>query len=270
MPLPWVVTHLVWPLLSAGAGATGATLVRHAWEKKLGPSHGVPHPLLADTLDARLLAASLALLPTHKTLLVPPNPQLDAVLGGRRGDGLSWRYWSKGNGSPSGVVGSYLIGKAGWPMDLVNRAKDDDWVQGDGFVRGADVEKIREGAKKRGWLVTPVFAKGGEVAPSVAGVVGLVELGVVLGESFELEPGDYFAAGDRGSNGNGSSDGVKAVGVVLEVANGDGSRNVVTVEGRLTDGGEPCARWCTRVFRDDGSFSDERSAAKLLWVVRPT
>jgi hypothetical protein len=251
--------------MSAVAGATGAVLVRHAWEKKLGPSYGVPHPLLADTLDARLIASSLALLPTHKTVLQPPDVHMDAVLGGRTKDG--WRYWSKDDGSPSGTLVSYLIGKAGWPVDMVNRARDDAWAPGDGYVPHGAIAKLRDGAKTHGWLVTPAFGKG--VPPVTAGIAGGVEGvgGVVLGSAFMLEPGDLFALEPWTLKESVP----QGVGIVLEVGTGNGTRNVVTVEGCLTEkGGEPCARWKTRVFHDDGRFAQPGGDDKLLWVVRPS
>jgi hypothetical protein len=260
-----LLEHVFWPIVSAIAGGTVAVIVKHLWEKRLGPSQGVPHPLLADTLDARLLASSLALLPTNKTVLSPPGPAIDAVLGGRSKSKKDiWRYWSSADGGPSGVVASYLIGKAGWPLDMVNRARDDAWAPGSGFEPGKDVEKAKDGAKKRGWLVTPVFSNHGE-SPSMAGADSLVDaldLGFAIGEVFELEPGDYFAV----ANGQG----VENVGVIVEVAHGKKSNNVITVEGCLTDGGLPCARWRRRVFRDDGSFSQEVGSQRLLWVIRPT
>jgi hypothetical protein len=285
-----LLKRIGWPVLTAAAGATGAVLVRHAWERKLGPSHGVPHPLLADTLGARLAASSLAFVPMPKTVLGPKDLVLDAALGGRDGDDR-WRYWSPLDGSPNGVVASYLIGKAGWPKAMTNRSEDDTWVPGDGFVRGADVAKVRDGAKKRGWLVTPVFPANDDKVPETAGlatglVVGLagfacvssigsgvaelLDLGIALGESFELEAGDYFAAGAK------DPEHPSSVGVVIEVADGNGSRNVVTVEG-CTSEGKPCARWRTRTFHNDGRFathdasgSGEGSGERLLWVVRPT
>jgi hypothetical protein len=156
---------------------------------------------------------------------------------------------------------------------MVNRAPDDAWSAGDGYARGASVAKIQSGAKAHGWLVTPAFAKG--QPPVTAGALGCA---VELGSAFMLEPGDLFVLEPWTLAGHASP----GVGVVLEVGTGNGARNVVTVEGCLAvkdgvvDDGvgtgrtEPCARWFTRVFYDDGRFAFPGSDTRLAYVVRPT
>jgi hypothetical protein len=272
----WLSRQVVFPLVSAAVGATGAAFVHRAWERWLGPSHGVPHPLLADTLGARLVAASLAFLPAPHVVVGPRDLVLGAALGGREGERDGWRYWVAGDRSPSAVIGAYLLAKSGWPTDMVNRGERDAWAPGSGHARGQDLTKVYEGAKRRGWLVTPIFDAAGRQVPEVGGAVDpalgervavALECGVVIGGVFTLEPGDYFALGDG-----------ETVGVVVEVGDGDRTRHVVTVEGgtRTAPAGgglEPCARWQTRVFANDGTFTLYGAPAagdRLAWVARPT
>ena len=116
-------------------------------------------------LDAALLREARALVPEGVTLR-PGDTALDPVYGGRIPDAFdspAWRYYQervgpgKSGGTTCGVTLAYLLGKAGWPADMVNRDPSDPYAPGGGFSVGMHIARIVSGAERpdRRWYRAP-------------------------------------------------------------------------------------------------------------------
>ncbi len=139
-------------------------LAKKANENRIGPVASTS----SSPLSSRLLSATLELLPSSSTVLKPGDPIVDIIYGGRRPDvlgGPTFGYYSTylredkdGNkvsgGTTCAITLAYLMGKAGWPADMINRLST-DVVPGGGFVPGAHITRMVTGARarKRGWYI---------------------------------------------------------------------------------------------------------------------
>lgn len=206
-----------------------------------------------------LRSAALEVLPSKDAVLQPPDPTWDAILGGRKGDsfgGAAWGYFAvyvnekdgkkvKG-GTTCGIFAAYCAGKAGWPVEMVNRKPDDPVAPGASFVPGAHILRVYEGAQKRGWI-----KKG--VAP---------------------EPGDYYCVTHEGATYDGKAVSGEHVGVVIDVSDAaaDGTRKVTTADGGQSNAkGEQCAHQNARTWYPDGRLTlTAGDNGKLAWIVRPS
>jgi hypothetical protein len=148
--------------------ATGAAVVTVTvaallwWRRRKGKRVDVPPSV--SPMNAALLGAGRDLVPDASTVLRPGDARLDPVYGGRVADvagAPAWRYYDvkladgSSGGTTCGVALAYLLGRAGWPADMVNRAPDDAWAPGGGFVPGLHVSKIVGGARSRGFYLGP-------------------------------------------------------------------------------------------------------------------
>jgi hypothetical protein len=207
------------------------------------------------TLNEKLLEATLELLPNATTILKPGDAILDVVYGGRKPDlygGPVWGYYQtflgdnpngskRSGGTTCSTVLAYLMGKTGWPFDMIDRAPTDP-VPGGGFTPGGSLTKIVFGAKKpsRRWYLDKPGAN--------------------------LRPGDAYHIDHEGKA---NSD---HVGVILEVGDAlpDGTRRVVTADGGQGHPGYE-VHWNTRILSADGSTLTLNGVpARLLGAIRAT
>jgi hypothetical protein len=205
------------------------------------------------TLNDRLLAATLELLPTATTVLKPGAQILDVVYGGRKPDlygGPVWGYYQtylgenpdgskKSGGTTCSTVLAYLLGKSDWPADMIDRAPTDP-VPGGGFTPGRSLTNIVYGAKKaaRKWYLEKPGAN--------------------------LRPGDAYHIDHEGKL---NSD---HVGVILEVGDAlpDGTRRIVTADGGQGHPGYE-VHWNARILSADGSTLTLNGVpARLLGAIR--
>ncbi len=290
VPLALVV-GVAYLLARARKGAVVLTLPASGAPPPAPSSAPAPAPA-ADTPNARLLAAALASLPSSSAVLKPPSPLWDQILGGKLADyldGLTWGYFAtwvgknadgskKKGGTTCGIVVAYWAAVAGWPRPWINRKKGDPVAPGDGFAPGLHISKIREGARKDGWLITFAAApSSGPKAPPATSISGV---------PVELQPGDLYATEKPGGLiFDGQSVDSTHVGVIKSVGppDGKGNREVITIDGGQTCQGDAgpvqCAHWNTRVLSPnglltlmpktaDGKKGPAGTAARVAWVVR--
>lgn len=165
---------------------------------------------VASSPNARLLQAALELLPDKGSVLSPPSPVWDAVLGGRIGDSYgapSWGYFAtyigvlpdgtkRKGGTTCEIFMTCCAGKAGWPRSWINRRPDDPMAPGDGFTPGMSKAKIEAGARAAGWLrvVNSAPASSASAGPALmAGATGATGMGAAAKarDVSAHDPGDY-------------------------------------------------------------------------------
>jgi len=240
-------------LVAGGMVAGGLLLGLYLWKKdgkqmsdtgstddaappSTDPAPGTP------PLNAALLAAGHELLPAPSLILRPGAPELDPVYGGRLpggGDG-KWRYYETGHGTTCGVTLAYLMGRAGWPGDLVNRDPDDAYgAPGGGFEIGAHISKIVGGALRRHWYLEP----GPGVVP---------------------RPGDAYHV-DRPPKVNSDH-----VGLVESISSprSDGTRLLVTVDGGQGATGADVKRSTRTLSADGRTLATNGAPARMLGWIR--
>lgn len=243
-------------------------LLRH------GSTPSVPSP--TQGLRPAMLDAALELLPEPASVLEPPSPAWDGVLGGRIGEifgAPAWRYYAvrvgqnpdgsyRKGGTTCGIFTAYCAAKAGWPIDWINRAPDDKWAPGSGFTPGAHISKLLAGAKKAGWWIPAPTS-------SASGPANIV--GDDLGASFELQPGDYYHQNHDGATYNGKPADGSHVGIIFSVSSPDarGFRQVVTLDGGDTNAkGEQCAKRHTRTLSPQWTLTYAGTESRLVGIVR--
>lgn len=191
--------------------------------------------MYADTL----VAAALASLPNPDTVLGEPSPEWDELLGGRKSPN-QWRYYERGYGTTCGVVAAAWAEKAGWPAELINR----DPPGGSGFKIGEHISRLHDGAKKLGWLHTPV-----------------------AGELPDLRPGDILGTTHPSVDKSGNPITGEHVDVVLS---NDGQGNLETADGGQTDdnGNQAAKRRKRHVDANGTVVTPGSSNAHVAWWIR--
>lgn len=257
-----ITSRILVPVLTAAAGAALYVMVQRWGRRAFSPSSASP----GFSPNERLRLATLEALPDRNSVLEPPMPLWDAILGGRKGEYLgapSWGYFSVYSGTnPDGtkrkggttceIFVAYCMAKAGWPLDFINRAKDDPVAPGAGFNAGMHAVKIKAAAQQRGWIVTPPHGVAGPDTPLMIA-------------------GDAYCTTRPGATYDGKPVSGEHMGIVLDVSepNAAGQRTVVTADGGQTNvKGEQCAHWNTRTLFPDGRLVANGVESKLEWVVR--
>ncbi len=258
------------------AAAAVAAVGVIVWSRFHGAEPGAGRAPVDGSLNARLRAAALANLPDKDAVLTLGNPTWDLILGGRKPDylgGPTWGYYAtyagqnpdgtkRKGGTTCGTVNAYWAGKAGFPVDMIDRLPSDP-VPGSGFQFGESISKFYAGARRRGWVVTAS-------APASARVAGLGD----AADARPLRPGDYYCVVHDGATYNGQPSSGEHVGVILDVSgpNAEGARTVRTADGGQLCGpnGDQCAHWNTRTLTSNGQLVLNGSAGRLAWVVRAT
>lgn len=202
-------------------------------------------PRKAETHAARLLRVVAAQLPEPTSIFAEPNPQWDAVLGGKQGPDR-WRYyqWAKGSkyGTTCGIYAAACAALAGWPRELINREPP----EGSGYKPGYHIARLWDGGKALGWRLD----YDGKSA---------------------LVPGDIYCQVHEGLF-NGKPTRIEHVGIVLScVADGAGW-SVETADGGQThpETGRQCATRTRRALHGRTITNTKYGAtAELIWLVRP-
>ena len=234
-------------ILLAGAALAVAFGLRSS-SGAAAPSVGpwLPAKKEGRTLNDALLSAVLELLPTASTVLRPGDAALDPVYGGRRADAFgapAWGYYQRkiasgSGGTTCGTVLAYWMGRAGWPLDMIDRAPTDPVAPGASFTPGLSVSKIIDGAKRRGW-----YQAGG----------------------MSWQPGDAYHV-DHPPRVN--SDHVGAV-VSVSAPRADGTRIIETGDGGQGDGAD--VKRNLRTLSADGStLTLDGVPARVLGTLRAT
>lgn len=207
-------------------------------------------------MNERLLDEATRLVPGD-VVLRPGDAALDPVYGGRVADQYgapAWAYYSTkigpdtSGGTTCSTVLAYLMSRAGWPMDMIDRAPTDPVAPGGGFTPGMSMSKIVYGAKH------PPKRSGRSVWYLDAPVEPL------LGDAYHV---------DHPPKANSDH-----VGVVVRVGDraADGTREIVTIDGGAGSGADVQRQ--TRVLSADGRTltlilpNGVRVPARMLGVIR--
>ena len=199
-------------------------------------------------MNDQLLQAALATLPDSKTILRPSDAAIDPIYGGGRREAFgapAWNYYQmlldangRKGGTTCGTVLAYWMSLAGWPADMVNRKTDDPVAPGGGFKPGVQITEETEGAKKRGWYLTPD------------------------------KVGTDWSAGDGYHVDHPPKANSDHVGVVISVsANGDGTFTIETGDGGQ-EGGASIKRNLRTLSADGKTLTLDGVPARVLGVIR--
>jgi len=202
----------------------------------------------ASKLNDDLLTAATELVPDASTVLRPGDPRIDPVYGGRMGDRFgapAWGYYQvllDANGKKGGttcvITLGYLMGRSGWPADMVNRPADDKF--------GAPGSGMRPGSMK---VIDAAKVHGFYKLPELVGAAWL--------------PGDAYHI-DHPPRPN--SDHVGTVASVSDPA-ADGTRQVETIDGGQGAGAD-IKRNVRTLSADGKTLALGGDVARVLGVIR--
>ncbi len=210
----------------------------------------------------RTVAVLAEFLPAPTSIMTDGHPQWNEALGGRPGGGDNvWAYYtfdpvSHKYGTTCGVWAAYVAKLAGWPASMIDRREDDG---GSGFVIGAPISRVRQGAKAEGWLHDGSELVSGATAPAVAGAADVCP----------FKPGDYYCVTHPGPNGRTD----EHVGFVVSCSrNSDGSWRIETADGGQTDpqtGRQAATRTIRRLSGRTLTNTKTGQSGTVAWWVAP-